>query len=123
LPWKAAKSKTPAALATGVSGSLVAGTRNTRSLRNGAQNATGAPSGAPSLVTQESVVAGLATPDSCDWSRGRSLVWLLRSAVALRRSRPHVRIVSGAPPFSLPRLGRGCESLRSLQISLTKSQR
>ena len=38
--------------------SLVAGTRNTRSRRNGGQNANGAPSGAPSLVSQESLVAG-----------------------------------------------------------------
>ena len=38
--------------------SLVAGTRNTRSRRNGSQNASGAPSGAPSLVSQELVVAG-----------------------------------------------------------------
>ncbi|MGY4497858.1 hypothetical protein ACVWYH_001785 [Bradyrhizobium sp. GM24.11] len=38
--------------------SVVAGRRNTRSLRNGAQNANGAPSGAPSLVAQESMVVG-----------------------------------------------------------------
>ena len=38
--------------------SMVAGGRKTRSLRNGAQNANGAPSGTPSQVSQESVVAG-----------------------------------------------------------------
>lgn len=38
--------------------SLVAGRRNTRSPRNGAQNTNGAPFGAPSLVSQFSVVAG-----------------------------------------------------------------
>jgi site-specific DNA recombinase len=43
---------------SGVMGTLVAGTRNTRSRRNSGQNANGAPFGAPPLVSQESLVAG-----------------------------------------------------------------
>src|ERR1022692_3091285 len=40
---------------------------------------------------------GHATPDFCDWSREPFPVWLRRWTAALRRWRPHVRIVSGAP--------------------------
>jgi hypothetical protein len=39
-------------------GRFKSGRRNTRSRRNGDQNAKGAPSGAPSLVSQGSLVAG-----------------------------------------------------------------
>jgi len=47
--------------------SVVAARRNARCLRNGAQNAKGDASGSPTPISQESVVAGFATPDSCGW--------------------------------------------------------
>jgi hypothetical protein len=43
----------------------------------------------------------LATPDSCDWSNRSFRGWQLKSTIALRRQRSHVRIVSGTPATSI----------------------
>jgi len=58
--------------------SLVARTRNTDPGEMEAKRERH-PSGAPSLVSQESLVRGLATPDSCDWSRGYSEIGCVTS--------------------------------------------